>query len=123
MGRFTGEYTDDWKQVAKQVKDEAGWCCMRCGHAHEPSTGYTLTVHHLTGDKSNMAWWNLAALCQRCHLQIQAKVIMERAWYLPHSEWFRPYAAGFYAYCQGYPDDREYVMAHLEQLLAIGRMA
>ena len=33
-----------------------------------------LTVHHLDGDKGNSAWWNLAALCQVCHLQIQGKV-------------------------------------------------
>lgn len=33
-----------------------------------------LTVHHLDGDKLNCRWWNLAALCQRCHLSIQGRV-------------------------------------------------
>jgi hypothetical protein len=60
-----------------------------------------LTVHHLRlGDdaKRDLRWWNLAALCQRCHLQVQGKVVMERIWPWPHSEWFKPYAAGWYAW-------------------------
>jgi hypothetical protein len=56
-----------------------------------------LTVHHLNGVKHDLRWWNLAALCQRCHLTIQAKVHMSREWVRPHTEWFRPHAAGFYA--------------------------
>lgn len=57
-----------------------------------------LTVHHLTGDKADCRWWNLAALCQRCHLEIQGKVVMDRTWPHEHSEWFRPYVAGYYAW-------------------------
>lgn len=57
-----------------------------------------LTVHHLDGDKANVRWWNLAALCQRCHLEIQARVVMDRVYPYEHSKWFRPYAAGFYAF-------------------------
>lgn len=57
-----------------------------------------LTVHHLTGDKADCRWWNLAALCQRCHLEIQGKVVMDRTWPHEHSYWFRPYAAGYYAW-------------------------
>lgn len=64
-----------------------------------------LTVHHLTGHwgatgdaKRDCRWWNLVALCQRCHLQIQGKVQMDRPYLLTHSEWFRPYAAGWYAW-------------------------
>lgn len=56
-----------------------------------------LTVHHLDGDKLNCRWWNLAALDQRCHLEIQGKVRLDVPWPWPHSEWFRPYVAGFYA--------------------------
>jgi hypothetical protein len=57
-----------------------------------------LTVHHLDGDKANVQWWNLAALCQVCHLQIQGKVTMEQHYYLEHSRWFKPYVAGYYAW-------------------------
>lgn len=119
--KVSGHYPLDWKAIAHRVKEEAGWQCIRCGHPHDPSSGYTLTVHHLTGEKNQCAWWNLAALCQRCHLQIQAKVDMDRPWILPHSEWFKPYAAGFYAHRFGFRDDREFVLANLDALLAIGQ--
>lgn len=119
MSRFTGEYPEDWPFIAKRVKDDAGWCCIRCGHAHEPGAGYTLTVHHLDNNKSNTQWYNLVALCQKCHLQIQAKVIMHRPWLLEHSEWFRPYVAAYYAACQGLPTSYEYVMANMDDLLRI----
>jgi len=57
-----------------------------------------LTVHHLTGSwgnhqiaKRDCRWWNLASLCQKCHLLIQGKVRMERRWLHEHAEWFKPY--------------------------------
>jgi hypothetical protein len=56
-----------------------------------------LTVHHLDGIKTNCRWWNLVALCQRCHLTIQGRVNMSRVYPWPHSEWFKPYVAGYYA--------------------------
>jgi hypothetical protein len=60
-------------------------------------------------------------LCQRCHLQIQAKVILERPWILPHSQWFRPFVAGYYAHVSGLPDDEANVLAHIDELLEIGQ--
>jgi hypothetical protein len=46
-----------------------------------------LTVHHLDSDKENLAWWNLPALCQVCHLAIQGKsrgevvrIYADRSW-------------------------------------------
>lgn len=114
-------YPADWPAVARRVKDEAGWRCVRCGHPHDPGAGYCLTVHHLDMDPANSRWWNLAALCQKCHLSIQAKVIMERRWMLPHSEWFRPYVAGYYAHQHGLPDDRESVLARVDELVALGQ--
>ncbi|MCC7360532.1 MAG: HNH endonuclease [Anaerolineales bacterium] len=115
-----GPYPPNWKEVADEVKAAAGWRCVRCGHPHDPETGHTLTVHHLDMDPSNCRWWNLAALCQKCHLHIQAKVVMERPWMFQHSEWFKPYVAGFYAYIWGEDDRKEVVLAHLERLLALG---
>jgi hypothetical protein len=80
-----------------------------------------LTVHHLDGKKDNLRWWNLAALCQVCHLIIQAKVKMERPWIMfEHSEWFKPYAAGYYAF--KYLDKevtREEAMLRLDDLLML----
>lgn len=79
-----------------------------------------LTVHHLDGDKGNCRWWNLAALCQRCHLQIQGKVRMERRWLHEHSDWFRPCVAGYYAWTfLGENLTREQVSGRLDELLAL----
>lgn len=121
MRKGTGAYTEDWPAIARRVKDEAGWICIRCNHGHHPKSGHTLTVHHLDMDKSNNAWWNLAALCQKCHLSIQAKVIMQRVWTFPHSEWFKIYVAGFYAFHAGLPHDRESVSARVDELIAMGQ--
>lgn len=95
--RSTGQYPPDWPEIAQIVKDVAGWRCVRCNHPHDIPAGKMLTVHHFDMNKSNCAWWNLGALSQDCHLRIQAKVIMERPWFLEHSKWFRPYVAGYYA--------------------------
>ena len=97
MGRkSTGEYPANWTEISQAVKDAAGWRCIRCNHPHDIDAGKMLTVHHLDLNKSNCAWWNLAALSQDCHLRIQGKVIMERIWVFEHSEWFKPYVSGYY---------------------------
>ncbi len=115
-----GDYPPNWDDIASAVKEAAGWKCVRCGHPHDPPRGYSLTVHHLTMNPSQCEWWNLPALCQRCHLTIQHKVVMERPWMFDHTGWFKPYAAGYYAHEHGLPEDREYVMAHIEDLLIMG---
>jgi hypothetical protein len=113
-------YPEDWPEISRKAKEEAGWKCVRCGHKHDPKKGYCLTVHHLDLDPSNNAWWNIPALCQRCHLKIQNKVVMEQPYFFPHSEWFKPYVAGYYAHMNGLPEDREYVMKNLMMLLELG---
>ncbi len=110
-----GEYPPDWKEIATQVKQAAGWRCIRCGEHHNPERGYCLTVHHLDLDPSNCRWWNLAALCQRCHLHIQAKVVMERPWMFEHSAWFKPYVEGYHAFHAGEPDDEATIKAQLAE--------
>lgn len=83
-----------------------------------------LTVHHLDGDKANCRWWNLVALCQRCHLQIQGRVLMARIWPWEHTEWFKPYVGGYYAHA--YLDEdlsREETMGRLDELLGLERIA
>lgn len=77
------------------------------------------TVHHLDGNKANCVWWNLLALCQRCHLKTQARVNPHQPYMLEHEEWFKPYAAGFYAFkyeCRQI--DRSTAVAEMERLLA-----
>ncbi len=95
--KSTGEYPPNWKEIATQVKDAAGWQCVRCGHPHDPKAGFCLTVHHLDMNPANNVWYNCAALCQRCHLTIQAKVNPHQPYMFEHSEWFKPYVCGFYA--------------------------
>jgi hypothetical protein len=123
--RSTGTYPQNWKRVATETKDAANWQCVRCGHSHDPATGYTLTVHHLDMNPTNCAWFNLAALCQRCHLQIQHKVVLERPWVMTdHSEWFKPYVAGWYAFRYlGESLSRDEVLARLPELLDLERAA
>lgn len=90
-----------------------------------------LTVHHLTGSwgnekdaKRDCRWWNLAALCQRCHLTIQGKVQMQRVWPWEHSDWFKPYVAGYYAFVyRGEDLDRPTVEGRLDELLGLERAA
>ncbi len=66
-------YPDNWGDIAKDIKERAGWRCEHCGHEHDPATGHTLTVHHLDMHPPNCDYTNLVALCQRCHLHVQAK--------------------------------------------------
>lgn len=139
----TAGYPDNWDEIAERVKDRAGWRCVRCGHpAESPKERIRcdeqcdpwrhpgglndgrqriLTVHHLDEEKSNCAWWNLAALCQVCHLVIQGKVDMHRCWPFPHSEWFKPFVAGYYAHHFGLPEDREVVTQYTDELIALGQ--
>jgi len=85
---MTKGYPANWEEIAYRIKEKAGWRCERCGHAHDSDNGYTLTVHHLDGNKANCKDWNLAALCQRCHLHVEAIPIF----HLTHQlELFEPF--------------------------------
>ena len=63
------DYPDDWKDIAKKAKDDAGWVCDRCGceHRGDGTNGTILTVHHPDHDTSNRDA-KLEVLCARCHL-------------------------------------------------------
>lgn len=129
----TSDYPANWSEIAQAVKNAAEWRCVRCGHEHDIPAGYMLTVHHLDGVKSHCAWHNLAALCQRCHLVVQAKVIMERNWMFDHTPWFQVYVAAYYGVRAGllpatknYFDSlvlvrREFVETWLDYLLSLGK--
>lgn len=94
------KYPADWKAIAQRIKDAAGWKCERCKHTHDLSSGHCLTVHHLDMDKANCDDWNLAALCQRCHLSVQGRVRMEQLFFaeiMDVAEWFKPHLEGYLA--------------------------
>lgn len=95
-----GDYPAEWPQVAWLVKTLAGWRCERCTAPHGPIPR-VLTVHHLDGVKSNLELWNLAALCQRCHLHIQHKVHWYRLWLLPHTPWMARHIELFNEWARG----------------------
>lgn len=110
------EYPANWKKIATATKEAAHWRCVRCMHPHERPWVATslepvscdlacrhdvdnkqrmLTTHHLDMDKGNSAWWNLAALCQVCHLSIQARVDWHQYYLFEHSRWMLPYLKGW----------------------------
>lgn len=118
-----GEYPPDWDEIGDRVRTEAGGKCIRCGHGHDPHAGYALTVHHFDGNKSNGEWWNLMALCQRCHLKVQGRVNPEIVYFLEHSDWAKPYIAGFYAKKYERRNiTREEALIRMDELLAIERL-
>lgn len=125
MRKGTGQYPEGWRAFATKLKDEAGWCCVRCQHPHDPASGHTLTVHHASMNKSEPFehWWAFWVLCQRCHLSIQHRVYLDRPWVMAeHSEWAKPLIAGFYAHKYlGLLLSREEVEARREELLELER--
>lgn len=77
------KYPKDWPEISKRIRFiRAGNCCEWCGvwnHSFREGTWIVLTVAHLgvdkpdgtPGDKADTMDCreeNLAALCQRCHL-------------------------------------------------------
>jgi|WetSurMetagenome_2_1015567.scaffolds.fasta_scaffold1111427_2 hypothetical protein len=68
------KYPADWAEISARIRVREGnrckWCKAENGQAH-PETGsrVVLTVAHLDHDPANNVEENLAALCQRCHLQ------------------------------------------------------
>lgn len=113
-------------------KGEWSPCDVKCTHkmGEEGSTFFVdgkwqaqwriLTTHHFDGDKANNVWWNLLALCQRCHLTIRGKVRPEVPYFFEHSSWLKPYVAGYYAKSYlGLDLTLEETMTRLHDLLAL----
>lgn len=114
---FDGDYPANWPEIAERVKVETRatrlmfpglpewldgvYTCIRCRHVHQPDAGFTLTVHHLDMNKPNCLPWNLAALCQRCHLRIQGKVDFLQPYMGEHSPWLAPFV-DYFERAQGY---------------------
>ena len=102
-----GDYPPRWYRISQRVKRLNGYRCERCRHPDPPDCsprGYAcdhlcrhakdgkkriLTTHHLDGDKANVRLWNLASLCQVCHLVIQGRVAFYQGYALPHTPWMQ----------------------------------
>lgn len=80
-------YPTNWDDIARDIKARAGWRCEHCDTAHCVETWHVLTVHHLNGDKADCRWENLVALCQRCHLSIQATYTPGQQWLFGRPSW------------------------------------
>lgn len=91
------DYPPDWKEISRRIRFErAGNRCEWCGaenYQPHPVTGSSviLTVAHLgidkpdgtPGDKADLfdtREENLAALCQRCHLNYDRPEHWQRRW-------------------------------------------
>lgn len=121
-------FDPEFRRAIAQIEDgRPGWqhhVFVPGGTWRREARWRVLTVHHLDMNKANCRWWNLAALCQRCHLQIQGKVQMRRVWPWEHTDWFKPYVAGYYAWTYlGENLSREATELRLEDLLALERAA
>jgi hypothetical protein len=125
--RINGSQPFDATNLAAQLTDELGYEVAHEAQAQAVIRGRLveaqwriLTVHHLNRIKHDLRWWNLCALCQRCHLTIQSKVYLERPWYREHTEWFKPHAAAWYAWSfLGLELSREETLERMEELLAL----
>ena len=71
-------YPDNWNDIARGVKEAAGWKCKNpacgIGHMEDGTMGSCLTVHHPDRDPENEPDARKIALCARCHLREDAKL-------------------------------------------------
>lgn len=60
------EYTPDWNIISNKYRENVGWKCEECGLRLEEEKKF-LHVHHRNGVRSDNSWYNLQALCIKCH--------------------------------------------------------
>lgn len=60
------QYPKNWNDIARKYKEYKNWKCQECGRDCTYEKGF-LDVHHIDGDKSNVNYYNLQALCKECH--------------------------------------------------------
>lgn len=69
------EYPKNWPEIREAILERAENRCELCGAENgkphwKTRSRVVLTIAHLDQDKENNKGYNLAALCQRCHLKI-----------------------------------------------------
>ena len=113
----TGEYAPNWPQIAAEIKKKGNYTCERCKMVFSLSDQmisqgkeYSLGVHHLDHNKSNDLKWNLACLCNRCHLPLEseknrltlelAQAVSNQLWLFPglKENWLIPHVEGMLEY-------------------------
>jgi 5-methylcytosine-specific restriction endonuclease McrA len=68
------KYHPDWKKISEYIrftraKNKCEWCGAENYKPHPVTKSKViLTVAHIDQNKNNNKYSNLAALCQRCHL-------------------------------------------------------
>ena len=67
-GGFDGQYTADWREVARRYKETNNFTCENC-LLDLRDVSHLLHVHHINGVKTNNSPANLKALCIQCHSQ------------------------------------------------------
>jgi hypothetical protein len=75
---YKRDYNPGFKELALQLKKEAGWKCQICGAEHGKPHPVTkskvvLTTMHLDQNKKNDSPENLRVGCQRCHIRYDVK--------------------------------------------------
>ena len=71
-------YPFQWSIISLEVRKKAKNCCELCGTENykphwKTKSKVVLTVHHIDGNTKNNSYYNLIALCQRCHLRLDAE--------------------------------------------------
>jgi predicted HNH restriction endonuclease len=78
---MSGNYPDNWKEIADTIKNTAGYQCQKCGLRCLPNSDsyrhlalsirrkFIAQVHHIDRNPSNNDRSNLICLCSGCHLR------------------------------------------------------
>ena len=79
--KHRSRYPDNWKAIALQIKQNAGWKCELCGLECIPAgvkvlnmgrsdrARQRLEVHHINRKPEDNRQENLIAICSACHLR------------------------------------------------------
>jgi len=64
------QYTDDWQEISKKIRQDNNFTCHKCGwKAEAPWERRQMEVHHINGVKGDNRPSNLQCLCHDCHAQ------------------------------------------------------
>lgn len=71
LDKLKDGYTVDWKQISWARREMDGYKCQNCEiDLSNYDDQFFLEVHHIDGNKTNNAKYNLKSLCVLCHSEI-----------------------------------------------------